>query len=464
MDAFCQVRTWKRAWRLGVTQLLCLGRHTVTNLLCTSGRQALDWSGDYRVYAEDHWEPDRLFAGVMHNVLEWLPAGCPLVLAVDDTPVKKTGTHVPGAGYRRDPLSPAFHCNLVRAQRFVQASAALYTAAGPGPARCIPVAYEHAPSVPHPKRSDPPEAWKEYRRRCKQENLSTRGLAVIQRLRAEMDRSPDGAVRRLVVGVDASYTNRTVLRGLPSETVLVGRVRKDLKLFTLPEAGSRACYGRALPTPEQLRQDQSVEWHTVRAYAAGTFHEFRIKTMGPVLWKKAGWNRPVRIMVVAPVGYRLRKGGKLLYRQPAFLLCTDEQMSEAEILQDYLWRWGVEVNHRDEKQIIGVGQAQVTNEQSAWRQPALAVFSYALLLLAAADTWGVDAIEGTLPPPKWRRKSSGRLTTQQMVQELRREVWADALNHLADVGEGFVNAKGDGTKPPKLSGSLSSAVLFGSAA
>ena len=464
MDAFCQVRTWKRAWRLGVTQLLCLGRHTVTNLLCTAGRQNIDWSADYRLFSEDHWEPQRLFALVMDSVLERLAAGCPLVLAMDDTHVSKTGTHVPGASYRRDPLSPAFHCNLMRAQRFLQVSAALYTTAGPGPARCIPVAFEHAPSVPHPKKSDPPERWQEYRQRRKQDNLSTRGLALIKRLRGEMDRSPQGAGRRLVVGVDAGYTNRTVLRGLPPGVVLIGRTRKDLALFALPEAGIRGRYGRPLPTPEQLRQDDSVPWRTVPAYAAGKMHEFRVKTMGPALWKKAGMDRPVRIMVVAPVGYRLRRGSKLLYRQPALLLCTDVQMPDAELLQYYLWRWGVEVNHRDEKQIIGVGQAQVTNEQSAQRQPALAVFSYAMLLLAAADTWGVDAIEGPLPPPKWRAKSSGRLTTQQMVQELRNEVWAKALDHLADGAQGFATIQHDDTKPLELSDNLRTAVLYGSAA
>jgi len=464
MDAFCQVRTWKRAWRLGVTQLLCLGRHTVTNLLCTAGRQAIDWSADYRLFSEDHWEPQRLFAVVMLRVLERLPAGAPLVLAMDDTHVKKTGTHVPGVGYRRDPLSPKFHCNLIRAQRFLQVSAALYTTAGPGPARCVPVAYEHAPSVPHPKKSDPPEQWQEYRRRCKQDNLSTRGLALIKRLRGEMDRTPGGAGRRLVMGVDASYANRTVLRGLPAGVVLIGRTRKDLALFAMPEGEVRGRYGRSLPTPEQLRQDDSVPWRTVSAYAAGKMHEFRVKTMGPVLWKKAGMDRPLRIMVVAPVGYRLRQGGKLLYRQPAFLLCTDVQMPDAELLQYYLWRWGVEVNHRDEKQIIGVGQAQVTNEQSAQRQPALAVFSYATLLLAAADTWGVDAIEGQLPPPKWRVKSSGQLTTQQMVQELRSEVWAEGLDHLADGAGDFVTLYTDDTKPLELPDNLKSAVLCGSAA
>jgi hypothetical protein len=464
MDAFCQVRTWKRAWRLGVTQLLCLGRHTVTNLLCTAGRQNIDWSADYRLFSEDHWEPQRLFAVVMDSVLERLPAGCPLVLAMDDTHVSKTGTHVPGASYRRDPLSPKFHCNLIRAQRFLQVSAALYATTGPGPARCIPVAFEHAPSVPHPKKSDPPERWQEYRQRRKQDNLSTRGLALIKRLCGEMDRSPQGAGHRLVMGVDASYTNRTVLRGLPPGVVLIGRTRKDLALFALPEAGIRGRYGRPLPTPEQLRQDDSVPWRTVPAYAAGKMHEFRVKTMGPALWKKAGMDRPVRIMVVAPVGYRLRRGSKLLYRQPALLLCTDVQMPDAELLQYYLWRWGVEVNHRDEKQIIGVGQAQVTNEQSAQRQPALAVFSYATLLLAAADTWGVDAIEGPLPPPKWRAKSSGRLTTQQMVQELRNEVWAKALDHLADGAEGFATIQHDDTKPLELSDNLRTAVLYGSAA
>ena len=337
----------------------------------------------------------------------------------------------------------------------------LRTAAGPGPGRCVPVAYEHAPSVPRPAKSDPPEKWTEYRRCRKQDNLSTRGLELIRRLRGEMDRSGEGAGRGLVVAVDGSYANGTVLRGLPPRVTLIGRVRKDLALFAPAEAGAKKRYGPALPRPEQLRQDPSVPWREVEAYASGKLHPFRVKTLGPVLWKKTGLERPLKLMVVAPVGYRLRKGSKLLYRQPAFLLCTDPQMSDAEMLQDYLWRWGVEVNHRDEKQIIGVGQAQMTNELAAQRQPALAVFSYAMLLLASADAWGVDAIEGSLPPPKWRSGKSGRLTTQQMVQELRSEVWADALKHLAG---GFVTTPGGDTKPSEVASNLASAVLYGSAA
>jgi len=246
MDVFCQTRTWKRAWRLALTQLLCLGRHTLTNLLCTAGRQSVDWSADYRLFSEDHWDPRPLFGVVLKNVLRQLPAEAPLVLAMDDTQLKKTGTHVPGASHRRDPLSPKFHCNLIRAQRFLQASAVLRTAAGPGPGRCVPVAYEHAPSVPRPAKSDPPEKWTEYRRCRKQDNLSTRGLELIRRLRGEMDRSGEGAGRGLVVAVDGSYANGTVLRGLPPRVTLIGRVRKDLALFAPAEAGAKKRYGPAL--------------------------------------------------------------------------------------------------------------------------------------------------------------------------------------------------------------------------
>jgi len=39
MDVFAQQRTWERAYRLSLSQLACLGRHTVTGLICTAGRQ-----------------------------------------------------------------------------------------------------------------------------------------------------------------------------------------------------------------------------------------------------------------------------------------------------------------------------------------------------------------------------------------------------------------------------------------
>ena len=470
MDAFGQIRTWKRAWRLSLTNLLCLGRHTLSNVLCTGGYQFVDWSADYRLFSTDRWDISRLFGYVLAQVLTRLPAAQPLVLAMDDTLLRKTGAKAKGVAYRRDPLSPAFHCNFIRAQRFLQVAAPLVTHAGPGPARCLPVAFEHAPSVVRPQRSAPPEQWAQYRQQRRLDNLNTRAVALLARLRQQVDAMPQGLERPLVLVVDGSYTNRTVLRGLPARTVLLGRVRKDLKLLAPPRpeeqtgAGRNRRYGQALPTPEALRKDETVPWQEVEAFAAGKLHRFRIKTLSPVLWAKAGWNRPLQMMVIAPLGYRLRKGSDLLYRQPAHLIGTDPQWPAAEFLQQYLWRWGIEVNHRDEKQLIGVGQAQVTNDQSVDRHPAFAVLSYALLLLAAADTYGADGLDELLPPPKWRTGGSPqRLSTQQMIQELRKEVWAHALGDW-DNFDHFVSHVPGHTKSVELPASLPSAVLYGSVA
>ena len=44
----------------------------------------------------------------------------------------------------------------------------------------------------------------------------------------------------LWVGVDGSYTNRTVLNGLPSNTVLIGRIRSDARLYHLPATAATA--------------------------------------------------------------------------------------------------------------------------------------------------------------------------------------------------------------------------------
>jgi hypothetical protein len=282
-----------------------------------------------------------------------------------------------------------------------------------------------------------------------------------------MDHRHHAEHRNLVVSGDGSYTNKTVLRALPDRTTFIGRIRKDAKLHRLPRAdqqpqvGSKRRYGDVAPKPEELRKDESMPWQPVEAHASGKTHNFRVKEMKPVLWRKAGADLPVRIVVVAPVGYRLRKGGKLLYRQPAYLLCTNLDMPIQELLQYYLWRWDIEVNHRDEKQLIGVGQAQVWSRQSVDRQPALAVASYAYLLLAALRIYGINEQGPVIPVPKWQAKSANpRVSTQKLLQVLRSEIWAYAIERLDDDSSDFVTTGKRITKSQESKIPLESAVIY----
>jgi hypothetical protein len=82
---------------------------------------------------------------------------------------------------------------------------------------------------------------------------------------------------------------------------------------------------------------------------------------------------PLQVVVIKPLGYRLRIGSQLLYRQPAFLICTDPDLDLATLLQAYINRWEIECHHRDEKSLLGVDQSQVRNPNSVRRLPQLQV-------------------------------------------------------------------------------------------
>jgi len=404
-------------------------RGSITNLICLCGRALQDWTADYRLYARDRVDPTLLFQHVVTEIHAHLPPNAALVTAIDDTLVRKTGTKIYGVDWKRDPLGPAFQTNLVRGQRYLQLSAAW--PGSDGQARMIPVDFTHAPTPPKPSKKAPAAQHQQYKEEKKQHRLNVVALARIEHLRKIL---PDS--RRLVITGDGSYTNGEVIKHRPQNTVYIGRIRKDAVLHALPgpppATGRPPAYGIQVQTPEALRTDDSVPWQTLEAFAAGKRHAFKVKTLGPVLWRKSGADCPLRVVVIAPVGYRLRNGSRLLYRQPAFLICTDPDMSLAEVLQDYLWRWGIEVNFRDEKTLIGTGEAQVRGPAANRNQPAVTVAAYAFLWLAALQLLDSGDPPQALQPPKWRQPKPGATppsqSTGDLLRLLRCELWAPQLS------------------------------------
>src|SRR3954470_12878624 len=79
--------------------LLCPEEGTVTNLLCTAGRQQEDWSAAYRLYERDRVDESALFAEVLDQVMGRLAPAEPLVVAMDDTLLRKRGPHIHGVAW-----------------------------------------------------------------------------------------------------------------------------------------------------------------------------------------------------------------------------------------------------------------------------------------------------------------------------------------------------------------------------
>lgn len=490
--------------------LLCSERATITNIICTAGGQHVDWTADYRLYSKSRIESVDLFDPVIQAVERRLPEDQPLVVAVDDTLVRKTGPHIDGVAWRRDPLGPAFQTNLVRGQRYLQFSAAWplecppqapsglgeqeqESGAGPDPspassdqvpasspekptpqdctpspsqarpARLLPVAFCHTPGAPKlpSKSQDDAAAVALNKAERKRLSLTAQMLARLGELRQKV---PAG--RRIALVGDGSFTNAALLKGRPESVCYIGRIRRDAVLHYPPPArepdakGRKPTYGALAPTPEALRQDENVPWQTLEGFAAGRVHTFKVKMLENVVWRKGGPDCLVRVVVIAPLGYRLRAGGKLLYRQPAFLLCTDLQMNLQDVLQNYLWRWGIEVNHREEKCLIGTGEAQVRGKAANKHQPAMTVASYSLLWTAALQLAEESGPLSLLHAPKWREKnpapSNGQPGTGALLRLLRSEYWQAVLrpSHFRHFAAGEPAVTNMGKCPPDLPASL----------
>ena len=116
----------------------------------------------------------------------------------------------------------------------------------------------------------------------------------------------------------------------------------------------------------------------------------------------------------------LSKKKKLYYRQPAYLLTTDISTDVSLLVQKYFDRWQIEVNFREEKDLLGVGQAQVRSPKSVPRQPGFVVAAYGALLLSSVLSYKDQRNERLITLPKWRQKSA-RPSILDLITQLRRE-------------------------------------------
>jgi hypothetical protein len=434
----------------------------VTGLLTTSGSQFYDWTATYRLFSQHRLPLADIFSVVRRGVAAQLPDGAPFRAVLDDSLLRRSGLHTPGVAWRRDPLGPRFQTNFVRAQRFLQVSAAM--PGQDGVYRLAPIAFLHTPTPLKPKPNATGEALAQYRLDARASRLALRATQQMVQLRQSLDQDPGGKQRTLILTFDGGYTNSTVLKNIPPHTTCIGRIRKDAHLCLMPDPalmktrGRRLRYGADAPTPEQFRADDSVPWLTMTFTHSGVAHQLRYKCRQNMMWRTAGAGQILQLVIIAPLAYRPRKGSKLLYRDPAYLICTDSELDPRQIIEAYFQRWDIEVNFRDEKTLLGVGQAQVRAEASVESAPGLSVAAYGLLLVSAQRAFG-NSEPGLLPQPKWAASSKGpRTSTQQMIHQLRAEVWGRGLG--IDSFSGFTSNLPTNSKPEKCSFPIASAVCY----
>jgi len=419
---FSQERTARRAKRLLLSNLLCIGRHWLTRMLTATNRDQRDWSGDYRLFSRSPWKTQDLFEPALRHSLGYLDENEPICIAGDETKIKRTGRKVKRSRWMRDPLSPPFQVNFIKGIRIIQFAVMLplHELAGVT-ARSIPVLFEPVESLEKPKKKASEKEKAAYNKAQRKNTMCDQSVVHMRSLREAFD-AAGAFARTLLFTLDGGFCNRKIFMAKLERCLVLARCRKDAKFcFAANDpAHPKKKYADHKFTPESVRTDKSIAYKSGKFFIGGKYRKIRYKEVHNVLWQRGAGKKPLRLIVLAPIPYHLSLNSKANYRRPAYLLTDANEMNIVKLIQAYVDRWEIEVNHRDEKQQLGVGDPQVWNDNSVDRFPAFIVASYAFLLLASLEAYGAKRTDEYLRPPKWQRRRL-RPSCQDLLALLRKE-------------------------------------------
>ncbi len=419
---FSQERTARRATRLLLSNLLCLGRHWLTRMLCATNRDQCDWSADYRLFSRSPWKTQDLFEPAVRRSLDYVGTDEFICVAGDETKIKRAGRKVKRSRWMRDPLSPPFQVNFIKGIRIIQFAVILplHRIAGVT-ARSIPVLFEPVESLAKPRKKAGAKEKAAYNKAKRKNTMCDQSVEHMLTLRKAFDAA--GAFARIILfTLDGGFCNRKVFKATLDRCLVLARCRKDAKLcFAANDpAHPKKKYADEKFTPESIRQDESIPYKSGKFFIGGKYRKIRYKEVQNVLWQRGAGEKLLRLIVLAPIPYHLSPNSKANYRQPAYLLTDANNMNIRKLIQAYVDRWEIEVNHRDEKQHLGVGDPQVWNDSSVDRLPAFIVASYSFLLLASLEAYGAKRTDEYIRPPKWQRRRT-RPSCLDLLALLRKE-------------------------------------------
>jgi hypothetical protein len=417
-----------------------MGTVQISRVLCTLGLAGRDWSAEYRQFSRSNWDCQDCFDPVIAAV-PGLCLGSHIDVAGDFTHIRKSGRKIAGVRLMRDPASDIkWNTNLIYGLQYLQLGLLVPVAHAGAECderiatRCLPVHFSSMPTLKKPGKNAPAEQWRHYRQEQRQRPAMAASREAISMLRNALDKQ--GANDQILsIILDGSFANRTLLAEPIERTHITCRCRRNARLRFGNSSGQPGrFYAPGTFTPDSIRTDHATYPHVEASIRLTTSSiTIRYKDIGNVYWPGAAKRRPLRLLMVAQTHHKARgtKGQAPTFDSDTYhIITTDLERPAHELIQAAFDRWQIEVAHREQKTVFGIGDAQVRNAQSVQRHPAFAVACYSLLHLAAIDlnTQAYHRFHAHLP--KWRKRVS-RPSIQTLLNLLRMEIQQNpsALRH-----------------------------------
>ena len=183
--------------------------------------------------------------------------------------------------------------------------------------------------------------------------------------------------------------------GLPSNFVLLGRMRPDAVLTAAPKKtpgskGRPRRRGDPVPKPERIARDGRRPWQTAKAHLYGKNTAVRFKTIC------AQWYRACGVGLLRIVIVEVTTGSMPCQ----VFFSTDPNLSPVDILQGYAKRWSLECTFFDLKQWFGFADSSARSQRAVERTaPFVGLLFTALVLWFGQSAWAAAVI----PNRPWYR-------------------------------------------------------------
>lgn len=403
----------------------------ISQLIHYLGEENKDWTHHYRLYSQNKWNDEKIFVPIIQSLASELNQNQFLAINYDETSIPKGGKKVPGVALLRDPHSPKFRANFKLALRCGQASIQLPITFAHTIARSVPIDFKVCPVLKKPSRKASEWEINEFKKKSKEQTFSKQALERFKSIRRLLDDEGFYAKTILMV-VDNAFCNATIFKSKLERISVLARARKDSKLCFAAEKpkGTRFFDSRTF-SPEEILKDSKIQWKCCQIFKKGRQIEISYKEVKNVYWRTSAGRKPLNLLVIAPLRYWKHKEWQ--YTDPAFLLTDNLEISARELIQAYNNRWQIEVNHWDEKDVFGLGDAQVWSEKSVERQLRSVIYAYSVLLIAGRQyEVGRQAMFlNGMSPSKWYSKRP-RWSLRDMISRLRYELWSypECINNM----------------------------------
>lgn len=399
--------SWKKALTLLLGTLLCTGRRTVCSALRATGlSDEAGFSKFHHLLNRAQWSSLRAAKILFFMLLTLLPAGCPIVLFIDETLERRRGAKIKAKGYYRDAVRSS-KSQLVKASGLKWLVMALSVRL---PFMPRALALPFLTVLEYSKKCD------EQKKRRHKTTLCW-ASQMVRQVRRWL-----GKARQLILVGDGGFaTGQLALDCIHYGVTIVSRLKMNARLFDFPlekvpgKRGRMPLKGKRLMNFKQMLSLENLPWKDVEIIGYSGIKRLVRYVSATCMWGADGSTPiPMRwVLVIDPTGKM----------NPIPLMSTDPLLTPEQIIELYVDRWSIEVTFEETREHLGVETQRQWSDKAIARSTPVLMGLYSLVCLMGNRLGQEELLK--VEETAWYQKKHA--TFSDMLRAVRMTIWRENL-------------------------------------